>query len=376
MASMPGTLLIVDDERLNINILVDLFQNDFEILVAKNGLQALARASGTPRPDLILLDVIMPEMDGFEVCCRLKDDPVTREIPVIFITALNAEEDQVRGFDLGAVDFITKPFLPRVVKSRVETHLALRTALRTVQEQNVDLEAAARLRDDVERITHHDLKTPLNAVINLPDLLMEELDLDPEHGEALDMIQAAGYTMLEMINNSLNTFRMEQGVYSFSPVPVDLIPLCRRLVGEVQPMADAKGLPVPLFLNGEPAGATSAFVVQGEELLCYSMLANLLKNAMEASPEGEPVTLVLTDVEGGKEIGIHNRGEVPEEIRAVFFDKYVTHGKEGGSGLGTYSARLMAEAQRAAIRLEIDPEPMGSGIAVMVRFPDREPHEQ
>jgi putative two-component system response regulator len=142
-------VLIVDDERLNLNVLVDLLKDDYRPIVAKDGLQALQRVTTETLPDLILLDVMMPGMDGYEVCRRLKQSERTRDIPVIFVSAMSDVADETRGFDLGAVDYITKPISPRIVKARVRTHLALKQASQLLQDQNRMLEqkVVERTRD-------------------------------------------------------------------------------------------------------------------------------------------------------------------------------------------------------------------------------------
>jgi len=119
-------VLIVDDERSNINILGNLLVPEFDVLVATDGPTALARAAGELRPDLILLDVIMPGMDGHEVCRRLKQDPETHDIPVIFISAMSEEEDEALGLQIGAVDYVTKPFAPAILTMRIRTHVELK----------------------------------------------------------------------------------------------------------------------------------------------------------------------------------------------------------------------------------------------------------
>ncbi len=133
-------VLIVDDERFNINLLVDLLKENYRTLVAKNGEQALKRAAGDPRPDLVLLDIMMPEMDGYEVCRRLKADPTTQRIPVIFVTAITDSGNEAKGFELGAVDYITKPISPVVVKARVQTHLENQQARALLEERADGLE--------------------------------------------------------------------------------------------------------------------------------------------------------------------------------------------------------------------------------------------
>ncbi len=119
-------ILVVDDERLNINVLVDLLKPNYKMMAAINGAQALKAARGDAPPDLILLDIMMPEMDGYEVCRLLKEDPKTKDIPVVFVTAMGQEEDEKKGLELGAVDYITKPIVSAVVEARVKTHVALR----------------------------------------------------------------------------------------------------------------------------------------------------------------------------------------------------------------------------------------------------------
>ena len=132
----PPRILIVDDERLNINILYDTLQDRYQIKVALNGLQALERAASPSRPDIILLDVVMPGMDGFEVCRRLKADPETADIPVIFITAKSSEADEVRGLEMGGADFLSKPIRPAIVRARVNCHVTRLLQKRQLQEMH------------------------------------------------------------------------------------------------------------------------------------------------------------------------------------------------------------------------------------------------
>ncbi len=120
------TILIIDDEVTNISVLNELLQTDYNVLFAKDGKTGIRLATSTGRPDLILLDIIMPDLDGYEVIRLLKSDEVTNNIPVIFITAKGEEEDEARGFELGAVDYIAKPFKPVVVKARIKSQLELK----------------------------------------------------------------------------------------------------------------------------------------------------------------------------------------------------------------------------------------------------------
>jgi sigma-B regulation protein RsbU (phosphoserine phosphatase) len=134
-------ILVVDDERFNINVLADLLKPDYKIMAAINGKQALKAAKSGNPPDLILLDVMMPEMDGYEVCAQLKADPATRDIPVIFVTAMGQESDEARGLAAGAVDYITKPISPAIVEARVRTHMTLKQNMAELQSAYAIIEA-------------------------------------------------------------------------------------------------------------------------------------------------------------------------------------------------------------------------------------------
>src|SRR5262245_50943598 len=136
MSHAEPSVLIVDDERVNIDLMVDLLKPHYRTLVATNGEQALRRAAGEPRPDIVLLDVMMPGMDGYEVCRLLKADPATQAIPVIFVTAMSEMGDEMKGFALGAVDYITKPISPPIVEARVKAHLENKHARDFIEDRN------------------------------------------------------------------------------------------------------------------------------------------------------------------------------------------------------------------------------------------------
>lgn len=157
MNSQRNTVLLVDDIPANIKILVGALRESYRLIVATSGLDAV-KAALEKKPDLILLDVMMPGMDGYEVCKRLKAHPETAKIPIVFVTALNEEKDETRGFLLGAVDYIVKPVNPVIVKARVQTHIALRTAQRELQRhrdelEEMVLERTKELRDTQIEIT-------------------------------------------------------------------------------------------------------------------------------------------------------------------------------------------------------------------------------
>ncbi len=362
------SILVVDDEKQNRALLTGLLKEDgYQVFLAKNGVQALERARGH-LPDLILLDVLMPEMDGYQVMREIKADPATRDIPVIFISALDSADDEEKGLALGAVDYISKPFQLSIARARVRNHLSLRAAHNQLRAQKQSLEEAAALRDDVERIMHHDLKSPLNGILVATHMLLNESGLESpeERIELLHMIEKSGYTMLEMISRSLDLYKMEQGIYQFSAQPVDLLPVLRRVINDNGALVRTLRLSVALRHGAVEADANTVFMVPGDATLCYAMLANLVKNAMEASPQDGQITLTLEHDGTGAVARIHNQGAVPEAVREHFFDKYATAGKSGGTGLGTYSARLMAYTMGGDINFDTSPE---HGTTLTVRFP-------
>ncbi|MEO5354539.1 MAG: diguanylate cyclase [Magnetococcus sp. XQGC-1] len=158
---LRATILIVDDERFNLNLLQELLDPDYDIMVAKNGEQALKRANATPPPSLILLDIMMPDMDGYQVLEQLKSNAATREIPVIFITAMSEATDEARGLALGAVDYITKPFSPTVVQARVRTQLRLKASMERGRNLNRQL---TQLNDALAG--KNEQLTELNKILN------------------------------------------------------------------------------------------------------------------------------------------------------------------------------------------------------------------
>lgn len=225
----------------------------------------------------------------------------------------------------------------------------LDTLVRQLEAQNTALREAFRLREEVERIARHDLKTPLASIASVPRLLRERRPLDAAEDELLGTVERAAQRVLSMVNLSLDLFRMEEGSYRLRAQPVDLAALVRTVARELQAHARSKDVRFTLELPAAPLHA------QGEELLCYSTLANLLKNALEASPAGHEVRVHLQRLEDENgdcvALDVHNTGEVPQALRGRFFEKYATHGKPGGNGLGAYSARLMARVQRGSLQM-------------------------
>ena len=352
-----GIILVVDNNPGNLRLLENILtDNGYKVRPAISGKLALMTIQST-LPDLILLDVRMPEIDGYSVCKQIKADDATRDIPVIFISALDEPINKIKAFDIGGVDYITKPFSPQAVLARVKAHLALK------REKELLIENM-QLKEDVERITRHDLKNPLTAIINYPKLIARD-NLTENQIEKLDKISDAGVKLLNMINLSLDLYKMEQSTYIFMPEPIDILQILNDIIHEKRHHIRSKRVIIQILVNGAPISEEDSFIVHGEELLFYSMLSNLFKNALEASPRNEKIQISLTK-ENECLISIHNQGAVPEDIRDHFFEKYTTSGKHGGTGLGTYSAKLIAETLGGFITMESAEQ---SGTMIKIFFP-------
>ena len=222
-----------------------------------------------------------------------------------------------------------------------------------------------RLRRDTERVVRHDLKAPLNTIIGYSRILLREdiTGMDPR--KPAEAIQQQGERMLHMIDHSLDLFRIEEGTYELSPEWFDLEPVLHCLAREHGALKRTRNLTVELEVACEPEGAWGC-PIRGEQHHIESMLSNLLQNALEASPEGGTVAVRAKSAENRILVTIHNSGEVPQQIRDRFFEPHATWGKSDGTGLGTYSAKLLARAHGGDIGFSSSP---GEGTRVWVDLP-------
>ena len=374
-AAARPVLMVVDDVADNLDVLVELLSDDYQVRAANSGARALKLLDSGKIPDLILLDVMMPEMDGFEVCRRIKANPATADIPVIFLTAMSDATDVTRGFEVGAVDFVSKPADPPILRARISTHLKLLRSFAelkrnrvTLIEQNAVLQENLRLRDEMERIAQHDLKSPVAGIVNFASSLLDDPQLPQGQKEVVQYIEQAAYTVLNMVNLSLDLYKMEQGSFVFTPGTVDLVPLLQRIAKEKESELAARSIGLQFPTARDPAAPATTLPVVADELLCYSLFSNLLKNAIEAAPDGSAITIELREAEDRGSVAITNQGVVPADIRDNFFDKFSTSGKPGGSGMGTYSARLIAQTQRGDIAMRTSDEDGTTTLAVSLPY--------
>ncbi|MBK6905952.1 MAG: hybrid sensor histidine kinase/response regulator [Rhodocyclaceae bacterium] len=346
----PPTILIVDDTPDNLQLLSELFMDDYRVRVADNGQKALDICFSDKPPDLVLLDVMMPGMDGFEVARRMREHPNAESTPVIFVTALTTLDAQTKGLELGAVDFVSKPIDPDLLKPRVRNFMRYVALHKQLQAEYDAMLMLAQLREDVEMITRHDIKSPLAGIMTLVQPLIEEQGLSADHTERLRLIEEMALQALDVVNLTTELYKIETGIFVLVAQPVLLGDILRRVVDIAKSTFAVKQLQLSLELGGATPETLQAL---GDPLFCYSILQNLIKNACEASPDGGTISVSLTN-EDPLKIIISNTGAVVADIRERFFEKFVTAGKAGGTGIGTYSAKLLIEAQGGHIRMKAD----------------------
>lgn len=365
------TLLVVDDMPDNLSLIAGLFMQDYRVRVAQDARMALALCTSNTPPDLLLLDVMMPNMDGFELAKRLRDHPQAGRIPIIFITAMTDPASRQRGLELGAVNYVTKPIDPEMLRLRVSNLLRHVEQHKQLQAEYDDLLALARLREDIEQITRHDLKAPLAGILGLVRDLLDGDNLLLGQQNLLQLLEQNSLQLLDMINLSAELYKIETGRFELQPAAVAVVPMFRRLVEIARITFKAKELTLELQL----ADLTDEMQPQawGDAMLCFSLLNNLLKNACEAAPIGSRVKIAVSAGKGARvHISLENQPVVPAEFRAQFFDKFSSFGKHSGSGLGTYSAKLLTEAQNGCLTLEVDDQ--ANLTRLRVELPLRDEH--
>lgn len=347
----PARILVADDTPENLQLLESLLRAEgYQVLALPNGDMAL-RAAAKETPDLILLDILMPGLNGYEVCQRLKADAALREIPVMFLSALGEPLDKVRAFEAGGLDYMTKPFQMEEVQARVRTHLELSRQRRELQASNEQLRKLERLRDSLTHMIIHDLRSPLTVVeLNL-ELLRDLLPPgDAGSLETLDTAHVHVQRLAEMIAQLLDVDRLEAGRMPLQLSPGDVLAAVRAtrtsLVGLTGPREVVIGTDGPVHAWFDP------------ELL-GRVLANLYLNACKFTPERAEIRLDVTGESGLVRVAITDRGPViPEEYREKIFEKFgQVEARKGPAsfGIGLAFCRLALHAQGGRIGVSSRP---------------------
>ncbi|MGE0159883.1 MAG: response regulator [Gemmatimonadales bacterium] len=353
-------VLLVDDTAENLRLLAGMLSSrGFDVRPVTSGAEAL-EAVATEPPDLILLDVTMPGMNGFEVCSRLQANEEWRKIPVIFLTALTDVSDKVTGFAAGGVDYITKPFQLEEVIARVTSQLALRSARRELERTILKLREVEQLRDDLVGMIVHDMRSPLTVLITQLQLL--RMDLSDELALTVDDALRGARQLNDLANALLDVRRMEEGKMPLGRKRVDL----SRLVTEVR---DAMTTIEPdRVIEIAELGPT---IVDADESLLRRVIENLVSNGIKHTPGSAPVRIEVGSVNGSVRLAVHDQGPgVPYTARERIFEKFgavaVRLDKSYHSvGLGLAFCKLAVEAHGGTIWVE-DGSPRGSVFVVQL----------
>ncbi len=367
-------ILVVDDDPRNRKLLEEyLLGAGYEVRTAVDGRSALAAASQQP-PDLVLLDVMMPDLSGLEVCRHLKNDQRTRLCQVVLVTALDGVPHRVEGLDTGADDYISKPVRREEFMAKVRSLLRARKLLAELEEaretlaaRNAKLEELEGLKETLTQTLVHDLKNPLAAVLGNLELMERKVD-DP----VLRLVRrskAAAGRMHQMILNLLDIGQFEEGKLVLRPARLDAGSLARKACQEMEGTAAQRGV------RFEAAAEDGTAVLKGDGAVLRRVIDNLLSNALEHSPQGGVVKLNVMPCDEGIEIAVADQGAgVPPEFRERIFEKFQRLDDRStvpGSnrGLGLTFCRLAVEAHGGTIWVDDAP---GGGALFRVLLPATE----
>lgn len=324
-------ILVVDDQASNIQAVGALLTRaGYEVMPALSGTQALARTAQR-LPDLVLLDMQMPEMNGFELCEKLKADPRSQDVPVIFLTASHERELLVRAFEQGAVDYVTKPFVAEELLARVKTHLELKSA-------RDHLAMLARERADLTQIVAHDLKNPLSGILLTADLLERSSGKPERMAELIGGLRDSANRCLQFIDGYLGRWAQSETPRRLDLENFDLAAVLRAAAADLKHKAESKRMRIALQIEDDPEVEANALAVR-------HVIENLVSNALRYAPEGSVIDIACaTGRSGMAKLSVMDRGPgIAPEAREKLFKRYVRlAGSEGvahSSGLGLAIAK-------------------------------------
>ena len=363
-------ILIVDDIPRNLQVLGNILKNEgYETAVATSGKQALATIEKA-KPDLILLDIMMPEMDGYEVCRQIKSHTDYKDIAIIFLTGKSDSGEIVKGFNLGASDYITKPFQKSELMARVRTQLEIKAYRDTIEEQNEQLNRHNANKDRLFSIISHDLRSPFQGLLGLTQILHEELDTleRDEIIEYIGMIHQSSSKFYNLLENLLQWTIVERGQIDFNPEPIRILDVITEIIELYSAVSRHKDIRYEIE-------ADNSLQLYSDLNALQTILRNLLSNAIKFSNPGGTVKIKATANGQFTELGIIDAGVGMEPGSAAkIFD--IDHMKsrpgtqnEKGSGLGLLITKSLIERGGGSIRVESTP---GEGSAFYFTQPASE----
>ena len=363
--SVQGRVLVVDDEPKNRELLCDLLEvNGYTVGEATDGLDALAKVGATAF-DVILLDVMMPHMDGFEACRKLKENPETSPIPIIMVTSLVENEHRYLGIDAGANDYLTKPIDRRDVLLRVRNAVTAKRLYDKVQQDLVKLRELERLQENLTHLIIHDMGSPLMIITCTYDMILAEKErLSPAQLEYITMGQNSYRELSKMVSALLDISRMESGKMPLNRASCDLGDIARKAATAVTVLLQKKKLTVRV--RGD------AVAVKLDRDLMHRVFVNLLGNAIKFSPEDSAIDVDIMSAGDDVRVTVTDQGcGIPAEFHDSIFQKFsqVNSRKEGQKqswGLGLTFCKLVVDAHAGRIGVKSPsspPAPECSGAA-------------
>ena len=328
-------ILIVDDVVSNVLLLKILLTNEkFQVCTASNGKQCIEVAQNE-HPDLILLDVMMPDLNGFDTAVILKKDPSTQEIPIIFLTALNNPNDLVKGFQVGANDFLTKPFNKEELVMRVMHQIQLVAAKRIIVRQNEELKRTISNRDKMYSVIAHDLRSPMASirmVLNLAVNVVSPETVGEEIFGLLDKANRESEETHDLLDNLLKWTKSQTGRLNVVYQDLDLDDIVPGVVDIFKMIAEMKKIDLK-YLPAE-----EKLIVRADNDMIKTIIRNFLSNAVKFTPAGKGIEVFYTREGDFARVSVrdHGVGVEPERVETIFHKGETTYGTGGeeGSGLG------------------------------------------
>ena len=329
------TILIVDDVVSNVLLLKILLANQkFQVCTANNGTTCIEMAK-KEHPDLILLDVMMPDMNGFDTATVLKKEEGTKDIPIIFLTALNTPQDLVHGFQVGASDFLTKPFNKEELVMRVTQQISLVAAKRIIEKQNQELRATLTNRDKMYSVIAHDLRSPMASirmVLNLVVASASPETVGPELYTLLDQANRESEEVHDLLDNLLKWTKSQTGRLTVVKQDLDLNDIIPGVVEIFDAIAYTKRIKLDLKKTDAP------LVVNADNDMLKTVVRNFLSNAIKFSPEDSSIEIIMAPEGDMAKVSVrdHGVGIAADRIDNIFHKGETTYGTGGeeGSGLG------------------------------------------
>lgn len=342
-------ILIVDDNITNLQIAITMLKEEnYEVAIAANRSEA-EQTIGFMKPNLILMDVMMPETDGFEFCRILKSDPVTEGIPVVFLTSLRQTEDVVKGFNAGGADFISKPFKKEELLARIKNVLDLKKSQDIILNQNVELKKLITDRNGIIEITAHDLNNPLQAILGMSELL-ELKDCRVEQQELKNIIgtiKNASKKAIQIIRDLKEIHNLEGGLTDLVFSTFDIFRVIGDLKQEYELIAHQKNISIEIESN------IDEYIIVSDENKFLRIIDNILSNAIKFSPKNKLIKIRINKIENvanrNVKIEIIDEGPgITEQDKPYIFTKYakLTNKPTGGetsTGLGLSIVKLIAD---------------------------------